>query len=65
MGCENECGRLRSHNEGYSHLELRGGRRGGEAHKGMMGRALLKDVLACPLGLGLGIDIFQSDGCVM
>lgn len=34
-------------------------------HKGMMGRALLKDVLACPLGLGLGIDIFQSDGCVM
>lgn len=38
---------------------------GGGTHKGMMGRALLKEVLACPLGLGLGIDIFQSDGCVM
>lgn len=38
---------------------------GAGTHKGRMGRALLKDILARPLGLGLGREIFQSDGCVM
>lgn len=28
-------------------------------------RAMLKDILPCPFGLGLEIDIFQSDECLM
>lgn len=54
MGCENERIRLRSNNEGYKQLWKETAQRRG-------GRAMLKDILPCPFGLGLEIDIFQSD----
>lgn len=36
-----------------------------KGHTNQDGRAMLKDILPCPFGLGLKIDIFQSDEALM
>lgn len=41
----------------------RGSKAGDTQRQG--GRAMLKDILPCPFGLGLEIDIFQSDEALM
>lgn len=58
------CGRSRSNNEGYAHFQLRQRQEGRDTQR-EGGRAMLKDILPCPFGLGPEIDIFQSDEALM
>ena len=58
------CGGLKSNNEGYAHFLRRGEAEGRDTQR-QGGRATLKDILPCPVGLGWEIDIFQSDEALM